>query len=71
MFLLHALSWLTHTCTTPPPSEAQHQRSITVFLYVLQVLAAEKPKQPGDARLPYVDKDRARQREEKALQASA
>eukprot|EP00775_Hariotina_reticulata_P007469 gene7469-7679_t len=33
----------------------------------LQVLQAERPKQPTDHHLPYVDKDRARQREEKAL----
>jgi hypothetical protein len=35
---------------------------------LLQVLQADRPKQPADMKLVYVDKDRARQREEKALQ---
>eukprot|EP00879_Flechtneria_rotunda_P004289 GHRR01004538.1.p1 GENE.GHRR01004538.1~~GHRR01004538.1.p1 ORF type:complete len:178 (+),score=50.01 GHRR01004538.1:277-810(+) len=34
----------------------------------LQVLHAERPKRQPDLKLPYVDKDRARQREEKSLQ---
>lgn len=41
------------------------------FLIVLQVLHADRPKQQPDTKLVYVDKDRARQREEKALQVEA